>query len=581
MADSIQFRRGIRSAVSPLPVAMPGYIEDEQRLIIGNGDGTNAELPNKADIDNISSRMADNVNLLEMIAFNPKRYGAIGDNTFHSIKDVDPSITLDEVQSLNQNATLNNSIDWYAMQKAIKNYKHIQIPAGYYILDLPLYKDADMSINAGKCTIEGVSERDVIFYGQFDSPDEGLFNYKNENGQSSWGIELKNIYFVGNNHKLHALSFKNINRVYIHKCSIENFDGAGILGDKIQDSLFDFFEIYGCGRTSGDRSNIDDLTDNSKTLYSPIHLISTIENDSPNMVRFNNGMLQANKVSPYIHVEGDPSHSPLGIFFNDLHGEYFIPTYANKFDLFDLNICEAKLTGITSTGFRKTLIQNAGQVSLSDNIFKLNEIEVSNNGVLFLSNSNVTKITSTSPYIYTNNCIIQTKNIEGINITGTTNYIKNSNFNNASPTTVPDNWSMTTNLLDSSQESNSGILIIGNKSTAPAWIKQSSITVKPNTIYSIVYGISKEANVKTSKILLEIKDSNDSIIKSIYIDPEWSPSLIRNLYTFLTPNNAVSLNFAIQHDGSTSASANYRIILEKPCLIEGNKQVDWASNIED
>lgn len=64
MADSIQFRRGLRSTVKPLPVGMPGFVEDEERLVIGKGDGTNAELPNKTDIDNINSQMADNTKLL-------------------------------------------------------------------------------------------------------------------------------------------------------------------------------------------------------------------------------------------------------------------------------------------------------------------------------------------------------------------------------------------------------------------------------------------------------------------------------------------------------------------------------------
>lgn len=61
MADSIQFRRGLRSTVKPLPVGMPGFVEDEERLVIGKGDGTNAELPNKADMDNVNSQMAENM----------------------------------------------------------------------------------------------------------------------------------------------------------------------------------------------------------------------------------------------------------------------------------------------------------------------------------------------------------------------------------------------------------------------------------------------------------------------------------------------------------------------------------------
>ncbi|MBV4423667.1 glycoside hydrolase family 55 protein [Clostridium tyrobutyricum] len=74
MADSIQFRRGLRSAVKPLPVGMPGFIEDEERLVIGKGDGTNTELPSKADMDNINSQMAE-------IAYNIKFLGAKIDGT--------------------------------------------------------------------------------------------------------------------------------------------------------------------------------------------------------------------------------------------------------------------------------------------------------------------------------------------------------------------------------------------------------------------------------------------------------------------------------------------------------------------
>ena len=66
MADSIQFRRGLRSTVKALPIGMPGFIEDEERLVIGKGDGTNTELPNKADMDNINSQMAEKANKTDL-----------------------------------------------------------------------------------------------------------------------------------------------------------------------------------------------------------------------------------------------------------------------------------------------------------------------------------------------------------------------------------------------------------------------------------------------------------------------------------------------------------------------------------
>lgn len=70
MADSMQFRRGLRSTVKPLPIGMPGFVEDEDRLIIGKGDGSNAELPNKEDIDNINSQIERKANQADLNTIN-------------------------------------------------------------------------------------------------------------------------------------------------------------------------------------------------------------------------------------------------------------------------------------------------------------------------------------------------------------------------------------------------------------------------------------------------------------------------------------------------------------------------------
>lgn len=66
------------------------------------------------------------------------KYGAIGDGVLRSIADVFPNTTLSEVQALNSLATLDNSADWYAIQKAIDNELSISIPVGEYITDLPI-----------------------------------------------------------------------------------------------------------------------------------------------------------------------------------------------------------------------------------------------------------------------------------------------------------------------------------------------------------------------------------------------------------------------------------------------------------
>jgi hypothetical protein len=91
-------------------------------------------------------------------AINVKDYGAIGDGVKRKIKDANPSITLSQVQALDSSATLDNSIDWYAIQKAINDNSNVRI-AGSFVIDRPIViGKSHISIigTAGNATINNV-----------------------------------------------------------------------------------------------------------------------------------------------------------------------------------------------------------------------------------------------------------------------------------------------------------------------------------------------------------------------------------------------------------------------------------------
>lgn len=151
----------------------------------------------------------------------------------------------------------------------------------------------------------------------------GAFHFPGRNGAGAVdagyaGIEISNFQFLGNYSKCHAWYLQYQFTSQYNHVTIEKFDGAGILIDKSQDSVFNQVDIFDCGRTSGNRNSLIDTFDNTKTLFGPIHIISTLGSDRPNNLRFNDCQWEDNKVTPVFNaLQLGPS-----IAINDVHIEY-------------------------------------------------------------------------------------------------------------------------------------------------------------------------------------------------------------------------------------------------------------------
>ena len=75
---------------------------------------------------------------IDGIVKNVKKFGAYGDGNSRTIKSVSSSITLEEVQKLLPEATLDDEYDWYVLQSCISKYNKVLIPEGKYIISKPL-----------------------------------------------------------------------------------------------------------------------------------------------------------------------------------------------------------------------------------------------------------------------------------------------------------------------------------------------------------------------------------------------------------------------------------------------------------
>ena len=252
MADSIQFRRGLRSTVKPLPVSMPGFIEDEQRLIIGKGDGTNAELPNKADMDNINSQMAENVNKIDTVIINLKyppapMIGAKGDGTDES------GIIQNILDSLNEGDTLEVPPGVYACKNIILK-KSIRIK-GTYSLN-------NRNLNVGSI-FKLCSNADFLFK-------IGGEDYLHSTDSMVTGINIEDIKF-----------FNDLNPFFLTDalfvvegaalCNFKNvmftYSNSRTLRFRVfHDSKFENCLFRRCGKPNEDMIYIDEIVDNDVNL---------------------------------------------------------------------------------------------------------------------------------------------------------------------------------------------------------------------------------------------------------------------------------------------------------------------------
>lgn len=131
------------------------------------------------------------------------------------------------------------------------------------------------------------------------------------------GIEISNIQLLGNLSSCRGIYLQYQYQSSFNYVNVERFNGAGLYLDKCQDSVFDFFNVWDCGKTSGNRSSNVDTFDMTKTLESPIVAVTTIANDLCNYLRFNNCQFEDNHVCPVMDLNWGIEN-----YINDCHVEF-------------------------------------------------------------------------------------------------------------------------------------------------------------------------------------------------------------------------------------------------------------------
>ncbi|WP_122288644.1 hypothetical protein [Serratia plymuthica] len=202
----------------------------------------------------------------------------------------------------------------------IRGNKAVKIPAGYWNIGKPIMFPENSAIS---------------LYGENSYTSQAVFNYVGNDisnpldptavinigigssNMSGGGFNLSNLQIIGNSKIISGLSIKYAGYIQLKNISILYCKGAGLYLDKVQDSYFYFLEIQGCGRSNGSYNSYQDITDTSKMMLAPVHIISTMADDECNMLRFENCQWEANLISPTLYVRGG-----LGIWVKNLHMEH-------------------------------------------------------------------------------------------------------------------------------------------------------------------------------------------------------------------------------------------------------------------
>lgn len=266
----------------------------------------------------------------------------------------------------------------------------------FVVPDLTLIRPVLIPWNTGKKLVGiGASKRAVISVAipsgyenrgaiEYLTNAEGLHNFS--------GIHFENINIQGNNSVCHGMKLQYVAHPYFNNVIIEGFRGSGLLLDKCQDGTFENFGIQLCGRTTGDYNNKSDVTDNSKTTYAPLQLISTMANDQCNMLRFNNCQFENNVCSPYVRFT---TGTGLGITINNLHSEARNQQDFGKFDVFDIKSGEIAFNNCSDSTSRNFIVMEYGSIRIS-NCHRLGNIRQTRDNVddlnLYISNSNIANI---------------------------------------------------------------------------------------------------------------------------------------------------------------------------------------------
>ena len=232
----------------------------------------------------------------------------------------------------------------------------IVVPPGFYRITAPL----TIPCNTGKwilglggakavaLTVDmpaGSSHRAAIEYVHDDKREPNFA-----------GCVLQNLHLIGNHSACHGVHLQEVSYPRLENVIIQGFDGAGLLIDKCQDGSFNNLALVDCGRTAGNPAN------NSDTRYSALHLLSTIDHDHCNMLRFRDCQIENNRVSPYIWIE---DAGPIGIWFDRIHAENADAPGSRDFLRSQGGDCY--FSGIAAVGFRSGFVlEGYGNNSFSD-----------------------------------------------------------------------------------------------------------------------------------------------------------------------------------------------------------------------
>lgn len=176
--------------------------------------------------------------------------GLLGDDTFRTISEVFPSVSLSEVQQLDPSATLNNSADWYVIQKLINelpNFSKI-IVDGKFVLDLPL------NVRRSHLTIEGKTDDRLSWSLKQIGDKQSLFKHRGSY------FTIKNMLLTGvydgvkkTKHGIEiygddGADSNQSDHMWLENCYIQNFGGNGIHVDNTHFILNTFKSsiIYNC-----------------------------------------------------------------------------------------------------------------------------------------------------------------------------------------------------------------------------------------------------------------------------------------------------------------------------------------------
>ena len=169
-------------------------VTEEDLSNFNNNYSNDNGISSKSDSQSSISYLENQLNDLA-INVKDKKYGAIGDGVKRTIKEVDPSVTLEEVKALCADATLDDQWDWYALQKAFNDL--ITIPSLFLPATPPANAGDDTKtyVISKPLTIPYVQLREIYGHPRTTILQIGnnmpIIQFKYED---TWGINIHDLY---------------------------------------------------------------------------------------------------------------------------------------------------------------------------------------------------------------------------------------------------------------------------------------------------------------------------------------------------------------------------------------------------